>query len=85
MKNAATPSGEREGPPHAPQAGLLATFALTVTSLAYVDPTAGGTLIQFLFGGFLAAMLMCGRKVWSRIVGRRGARERSRGSGDGLE
>lgn len=43
---------------------------------AYIDPTAGGTLLQFLLGGFVAGMLMIIRLSWESITSpfRRGKR-----------
>jgi hypothetical protein len=35
---------------------------------AYIDPTAGGTLLQFFMGGFLAGVLLLGRLFWSSII-----------------
>lgn len=50
--------------------GILAAVpvlsALGVVSLAYIDPTTGGVLIQILLGG-TAGVLVLGKIFWHRL------------------
>ncbi len=50
--------------------GLAVALLIVTTSVAfaYVDPSAGGMLIQLFVGGLMAGFIMIGRIFWSNIT-----------------
>ncbi len=46
--------------------GIVVT--MPAAAFAYIDPTAGGLLLQLLLGGF-AGLMVLGKLYWSKISG----------------